>query len=394
MTTLKAIAIRLGRMGLSVLYAGLKLLPLQRKIVMISREPAAGPDDFLAVQRSILRLDPAARIVMYVRPVPSGILRKVGFAFTFLAQLFHIATARVLVVERYSLLVSGLHHRNELTIIQLWHALGAFKKVGLSVLGQAEGHDPRVANAMRMHAGYDIALISGEACRPAFAEAFGMPADELVVCPLPRVDRLRDPAIAQDTRERILTAHPHLRGRRVALYAPTFRADGQVPVDAAELAGELERIGVRLVVKLHPLMDRSFAAGTDTAPGFTTQEMLSIADLFITDYSSALFEAAVVGLPSYFLAPDLDEYLATRDFYLDYRHELPGPIVRSIGELVDAVEAGSAMREDAAAFCSRWVQVPDNAAATAGATPCADRIARIVLDGVSGAAHGGLVAAA
>ena len=380
---MKAVAIRVGRAGLSVVYAVLKLLPLQRKIVMISREPAAGPDDFLAVERSIHRLDPTTKIVMYVRPVPGGILRKIGFAFTFLAQLFHIATARVLVVERYSLLVSGLHHRDELTVVQLWHALGAFKKVGLSVLGQAEGHDPRVAQAMRMHAGYDIALISGEACRPAFAEAFGMPADELVVCPLPRVDRLRDPAIAQATRERILTAHPHLRARRVALYAPTFRADGQVPVDAAQLAGAMERIGIHLVVKLHPLMDRSFAAGTDTAPGFTTQEMLSVADLFITDYSSALFEAAVVGLPSYFLAPDLDEYLATRDVYLDFRADLPGPIVASVDELVAAVGAGVATSEDAAAFCSRWVQVPGGGEATAGATPCADRIAQLVVDGLT-----------
>jgi len=112
--------------------------------------------------------------------------------------------------------------------------------------------------------------------------------------------------------------------------------------------------------------------------------MLAIADIFITDYSSTLYEAAVVGVPSYFLTPDLDDYLDSRDFYLDYRHDLPGPIVSTVDELVAAVAANVATPADAAAFAHRWVQVPGNPAPVPRATPCADEIAELVLTAVTG----------
>jgi CDP-glycerol glycerophosphotransferase (TagB/SpsB family) len=230
---------------------------------------------------------------------------------------------------------------------------------------------------MRMHAGYDIVLSSGEDCRSAFAEAFGTTPDKVTVAPLPRVDRLRDPRRAAETRERILSVHPHLRDARVAVFAPTFRLDGTVTIDAVALSAALAEIGVHLVVKVHPLMPVDFSPEVDTAPGFSTQELFQVADLFITDYSSALYEAAVLGVPSYFLAPDLDEYIASRDFYLDYRRDLPGPIVRDIPALVSAVEAGAGTREAARAFAERWVQVP--AGRQDSATPCADAIAETIV---------------
>lgn len=370
----------LARTSLALVYAPLKLLPAQRKVVMISREHPTTPDDFTDLRAAIGRLDPTVKVVTLVRMVPPGLLGKVRYAVHMLAQLYHVATARVLIVDTYAIVASVLRHKTDLTIIQIWHALGAFKKFGISILGREEGRDERLAAAMRMHEGYDVVLTSAEDCRPAYAEAFGTDISRVQVAPLPRVDRLRDPARREATRRRILDAHPHLRGRRVAVFAPTFRLDGSVTVDVPELTAALEKVGVHTVVKLHPLMHAAFGGDVDTAEGFSTQEMLTIADLFITDYSSALYEAAVVDVPSYFLTPDLDDYLASRDFYLDYRHDLPGPIVRTVAELADAVAAETATRADAAAFAERWVQVPGGVAPSPGATPCADAIARIVAD--------------
>lgn len=372
----------LARTGLSALYAPLKLLRTRRKVVMISREHPEEPADFTDLRAAIRAQDPTVDVVSMVRMVPPGIPGKIRYSLHMLAQLYQVATARVLVVDTYSIVASVLRHKESLTVVQIWHALGAFKKFGLSILGQEEGRDARLAAAMRMHEGYDVVLTSAEECRPAYAEAFGTDPSKVVVAPLPRVDRLRDPARAAETRERIYARHPHLRGARVAVFAPTFRLDGTVTVDAATLSAALAEAGVHTVVKLHPLMHGRFGADVDTADGFSTQEMLLVADLFITDYSSALYEAAVVGVPSYFLVPDLDEYLSSRDFYLDYRRDLPGPIVRTVEELVAAVAADGATRADAAAFARRWVQVPGDPAPAAGATPCADDIARRLIAAV------------
>ncbi|MEU2203393.1 CDP-glycerol glycerophosphotransferase family protein [Microbacterium oleivorans] len=375
---LRVLAAHLTRIALSAVYAPLKLLPVQRKVVMISREHPTVPDDFTDLAASLIRQDPDVSVVMLVRMVPPGVIRKIRYAAHLLHQLYHVATARVVVVDTYAIVASVLRHRDELTVIQMWHALGAFKKFGLSILGREEGRDQRLARAMRMHAGYDIVLTSGQDCRPAFAEAFGAPLERVRVAPLPRVDRLRDPEARARTRERILEALPHLAGRRIAVFAPTFRLDGTVAVDVRALSDALEAVGIHTVVKLHPLMHADFGPEVDTGGGFSTQEMLAIADLFITDYSSALYEAAVLDIPTYFLAPDLETYLESRDFYLDYRRDLPGPIVRTVDELTTAVAADAASTEDARRFAARWVQAPVHSAA--GATPCADAIATMVLE--------------
>src|SRR5690606_36462071 len=243
-----------ARIALSIAYAPLKLLPVRRKIVMISREHPTVPEDFAALEAAVRHADPSVRVVMLVRMVPPGYVGKLRYMLHMIAQLYHVATARVLVVDTYAIVASVLRHRKSLTVIQIWHALGAFKKFGLSILVQAEGRDARLAKAMRMHQGYDVVLTSGEDCRPAFAEAFGTPVEKVVVAPLPRVDRLRDPAVTAATRDRILAAHPHLAGRTVAVFAPTFRLDGGVTVDARELSAALAEADIHLVVKLHPLM--------------------------------------------------------------------------------------------------------------------------------------------
>lgn len=368
-----------ARIGLNLAYLPLRVLPRRRKVVMISREHETVPTDFVDLEAAIRRADPSVKVVTLVRMVPPGYLAKLGYAVHMLEQLYHVATARVLVIDTYAMVASLLRHGRGLTVIQIWHALGAFKKFGLSILDHPEGRDARLAAALRMHQGYDMVLASGEACRAPYAEAFGVPASRIEIAPLPRVDRLLDPARVDATRTAIFDVHPHLRGQRVAVYAPTFRLDGSVAVDAVALSARLRDAGIHLVVKLHPLMPRDFGPDVDTAAGFSTQELLQVADLFITDYSSVLYEAAALGIPTYFLAPDLDEYIASRDFYLDYRHDLPGPIVRDSEQLVAAIAAGQASAETARKFAERWVQVPPGPAGTA----CADAVAQRVLSATS-----------
>jgi CDP-glycerol glycerophosphotransferase (TagB/SpsB family) len=375
---LRLLVAHTARICLNIAYLPLRVLPRRRKVVMISREHETVPADFIDLEAAILRADPTVKVVTLVRMVPPGYLAKLGYAVHMLEQLYHVATARVLVIDTYAMVASLLRHGRGLTVIQIWHALGAFKKFGLSILDHPEGRDARLASAMRMHRGYDIVLASGEACRAPYSEAFGVSPEKIAIAPLPRVDRLVDPAQAAATRTAIYDVHPHLRGKRVAVYAPTFRMDGTVAVDPVELSSALGAAGIHLVVKLHPLMPHDFGPDVDAATGFSTQDLLQVADVFITDYSSALYEAATLGIPTYFLAPDLDEYIASRDFYLDYRHDLPGPILPGIDALVAAVAADEATRDAAETFADRWVKVPDGPAASA----CADAVAALAVDAV------------
>ena len=81
-------------------------------------------------------------------------------------------------------------------------------------------------------------------------------------------------------------------------------------------------------------------------------ELMLVADVLVTDYSSAIFEFALLGRPIAFLAPDADAYERERGFYLDFRRDMPGPIFATTAELAAAIRAGD-LRPRARAARSR-----------------------------------------
>ena len=60
-----------------------------------------------------------------------------------------------------------------------------------------------------------------------------------------------------------------------------------------------------------------------------------ISNLLITDYSSSVFEAAILELPMLFYAFDEKKYMDSRDFYFDYDQFTPGPVVADFEALCE-----------------------------------------------------------
>jgi CDP-glycerol glycerophosphotransferase (TagB/SpsB family) len=60
----------------------------------------------------------------------------------------------------------------------------------------------------------------------------------------------------------------------------------------------------------------------------------------VTDYSSAIYEFALLGRPMVFFAPDYEAYEAERGFYFDYRTGVPGPIFETSEALAAYLRAG------------------------------------------------------
>lgn len=340
---LDVLAAYAARLALTLVSLVMRVLPRRRKVTLLTRQSNKAPSDFLLLRDAILQADPTVKVQLIAQMVPPGVIRKFGYALHLLVEMYHASTSRVLVVDGYSIIASATPRSDGLVVVQLWHALGSLKKFGLSIVGQRGGRDPRLAKAMRMHAGYDIVVASAERCRQPFAEAFGVDVSKVVVAPLPRVDRLRDPAHKAKVRARFEYLYPDLVGRKVALFAPTFRTEGRMAaIDPLELTQAMADAGYTLITKLHPLVPVPTDSGLRIAPGISTQDLLLVADVFITDYSSAVFEAAVAEVPSYLLAPDLDEYAQRRDFYIRYPDDLGLPMASSIEELTEMVRRGEA----------------------------------------------------
>jgi CDP-glycerol glycerophosphotransferase len=229
------------------------------------------------------------------------------------------------------------------------------------------------------------ALLSANTFSTAtFRKAFGFDG-EILEFGSPRNDLLRHPdrdARAARVRRRLgLPA-----SQRVVLYAPTWRDDALISaaglgfpqhLDFHALARALGPDHVTLV-RAHPRMQEAIVAG-DAGSGIrdVTQypdlaELLLIADVLITDYSSAMFDFAVTGRPMLFFTYDLDRYRdRIRGFSFDFEAEAPGPLLRTSGEVVDAMRdlaaTGSSYRGAYEAFAAKFCSAEDGHAAARAA---------------------------
>jgi CDP-glycerol glycerophosphotransferase len=140
--------------------------------------------------------------------------------------------------------------------------------------------------------------------------------------------------------------------KKVVLYAPTWRDDEffsagkykftlQLELDKlqAEL-GEDYIVLLRMHYFIANQMDISeyisfvydFSSYDDIA------ELYLVSDILITDYSSVFFDYANLKRPILFYTYDLENYRdKLRGFYLDIENEVPGPLLRTTEEIIDAI---------------------------------------------------------
>jgi len=266
---------------LTVQAVGLRRVRRRRRVVLLSRQSEQVPPDFQLLAEAIGRADPSVEIDIDARCQGRGLLGQARFLGATLTQQRKAAAAQVVVLDSYSPVISAVPHDRPVRVVQMWHALGAFKRFGLSILDRPAGRDSRVARAMRMHAGYDVVLASAAGCRQPFAEAFGVDPTAVQVAPLPRVDALLDPARQAARRARILAAYPVLAAGPVVVYAPTLHRHHGLQVDVADLAERAAGRGLTLVQAPHPLAPA--VEGALLATPFTTEELLSVATALVTD---------------------------------------------------------------------------------------------------------------
>lgn len=274
-----------------------------------------------------------------------------------------LARADVIVIDDYQPAIRHLSV-DDARIVQLWHAVGAFKTVGYSRVGKTGAPAPHGW----VHKNYSNAIVSSHADVAVYAEAFGIPEERVVPTGIPRVDPMFDPAHRAQALDQVRRMFPATEGPFTILFAPTFRGNGArtasydlARLDYARLhALCVERDAVCLI-RMHPfvreplripdhLRDRLIDASN---PAVEPNDLLFTVDLLVTDYSSIVFEYSTLGRPMLFYAYDLEDYIASRDFYEPYDTFVPGRIVRTFNELLDAIRREDYELEKVGPFARR-----------------------------------------
>lgn len=141
--------------------------------------------------------------------------------------------------------------------------------------------------------------------------------------------------------------------KKVILYAPTWR-DNQstsawnfsfgLKIDLLDFHSRLGDEYI-LLIKTHHLISTLLdcedlpSSCINVSDLDDVQELSLISDILITDYSSVFYDYAVQKKPVLFYAYDLEEYeTEMRGFYVNMTEELPGPVLRTSEQLMDAIE--------------------------------------------------------
>jgi len=259
-----------------------------------------------------------------------------------------LAGADVIVIDDFQPAIYRIDTGREVRIIQLWHASGAFKTVGYSRVGKPGGPDPY----SRVHKNYAHAIVSSTHDVPYYAEAFGIPEARVVPTGIPRMDRFFDEQARSAGLAAARAAYPESAGRTTILFAPTFRGETVrtasydiAGIDYAALHALCVVKGAIVIIRMHPFVTEPLGipeAFRDrlidgSAAPVDINDLLFAVDLLITDYSSIMFEFSTLGRPMLFYAYDLEAYVASRDFYVPFEAFVPGRIVRTFVELLDAI---------------------------------------------------------
>lgn len=153
--------------------------------------------------------------------------------------------------------------------------------------------------------------------------------------------------------------------KQVILYAPTWRGtlgnkDNQsqkILDDVKEMQEKCQNATV--LVKAHYYAQEFFkkqGEGHLLVPNtIDTNEVLSVIDILITDYSSVFFEFLPTKRPVIFYAYDEKKYQAERGTYIPM-DELPGPLCHTVDEVIESIQHIDKMMKQYKKIYERFVQ--------------------------------------
>lgn len=322
---------------LSLLYSILKIFPVQgKKVVFCSRQSNEIPLDFILLQNSLKEKDEEIRCINMCRHIGYNFLDYLKFSIVMLKSMYHLATSKVCVLDSYWPPVSLLKHKKELAVIQMWHAIGKIKQSGLQSVGKKSGRKAEYADFFNMHKNYEYIIAGSKSWNKFYCQSFGTTEDKILNYGLPRIDYLIQNE--KKNRDKFFEEHPQARGKKVVLYAPTFRRNMQSRwFDISKAAGHQNLV---IIVKNHPGQHDQYRIDDDNfiyADNWKTLDLLCACDYLITDYSAIALEAAALNKLTYYWIYDYEEYLLNNGLNIDLKKELAPYAFEDINIITDKI---------------------------------------------------------
>lgn len=338
---------RISRILLKGIYYLLWVLPLRNRVVASAYGGHQYADNPRFITEQIHQDDPSVEIIWVMRKdarvETPGYVKTVSGIFS---VMIAYATAGVWIETHHIPLY--VTRRKSQMMIETWHGGLGIKRIGNDAVyyERKRGVNPHVAHTV---ASASVFLSNCDHLTSIYREGFGYKG-KVWKCGFPKNDALLLPP--DNARAAVRASYGLPQESRILVYAPTFRqykTDGNTyGVKMDELRAVLQKCWGgewTLIVRWHPILASNFTSpaemyGNAVLDGSfypNMQELIQGCDVFLTDYSSAVFDAAQCGVPCFLYTPDFEKYKDERGVYYEL-DELPFPHGDDNAELCKCVE--------------------------------------------------------
>ena len=277
-------------------------------------------------------------------PTGTGIKKVVskikGTLQFFVGISYHFATAEYVFLNDNFLPLAYMNPSKKTKIVQLWHGVGAFKRFGLTTEG-----DELVRKCVKKgNQKVTHLFVSSSKVIPCYEDALAIKKERIFPTGIPLTDFYFDEAAKKKAGNAVYENYPELKGKKILLYAPTFRETSQQNKDIFKyfsMEKVMEQLGEDwcILVRLHPhvreAMPKLPKGCYDMTEYSDIKGLFVVSDLLVADYSSVVVEYVLLGKPILLYAYDLEQY--DRGFYGPYEEEAPGMLLRSEEEFLEAL---------------------------------------------------------
>lgn len=273
-----------------------------------------------------------------------------------------VLSSRIVVTDDYLIVFRDQEKKAGQKYVQLWHATGSGKHFG------QDGTNLFPAVDAMYHQDYDLVTVSAENIRDVYANAFTIDVDHVCASGVARTDDFFDDKYKEAIVKSVYEKHPEFSGKKIIIYSPTFRDLPGISrrffkpeVDFDKLSEVVGNDSLFVIcphpVMSEPILDKEYSNILEIRD-ISTNDMMFVSDLMISDYSSTMFEYSLLDKPMAFFCYDYDSY--DRDFYMDFDTELPGPLLKTQEELFDYLRKGDySLSDNYYAFREKYMSACD-----------------------------------
>lgn len=336
----------IGRMFWKTIYSILDLRYRKNEnvILFMSEQSDKLGSNLIAVRDKLIERELDQQFKIYTSARPASYVKQSKWSNWKLIK--KLAQSNIIFLDDHAPILDWLKLGPTTRVIQLWHAGAGFKSSGYSRWGHLGCPSPTSC-----HRQYKYGISGSRHIGKFFSEVFGINDAKILPTGMPRMDEYLNPEHQKATLEKLYQQFPVCKGKKVILFAPTYRGKGRrdahYPYEMIDFDRLYRFCGDEYVVlfKMHPWVLEAVPIKEEHRDVFLDvnqypdiNDLFYLTEILITDYSSNIFEFSLMKKPMIFFAFDKIQYSFSRGFHRDYEEAAPGKVCYTFDDVMQALE--------------------------------------------------------